>query len=49
MLKVGLKKNGPIVEFKPFFFTQVSYVKIGFKKALFTNQKMNGNIHFYIQ
>jgi hypothetical protein len=49
MLKVGLKKNGQIEEFKPFFFTQASSVKIGFKKALFTHQKMNGNIHFYNQ
>ena len=38
-----------MVQYKPFFMTKAFYAKIGFKKVLFTNQKMNGNIHFYNQ
>jgi hypothetical protein len=48
MLKVGLKKNGQIEEFKPFFFTQASSVKIGFKKSLIYSSK-NEWKHSFLQ
>ncbi len=49
-LKVGLQnKNDQVIQYQPLLFTQDFSVQLEFKKIVFTDQKMNIEIHFLNQ